>query len=186
MKLERYITPTYLASQRWLHQRPKGYGGGGYNWAEQVAGLIKDHGCMSMLDYGCGQGKLAEALLKKSDLLCDIHEYDPAIDGKTTIEKHKTFDLVTCTDVLEHIEPDRLPVVIEHIFKLANKIVFLVIATRPSNKFFPDGRNVHLTIEPANWWRERLLHPAFDELPAPKSTLGQKSRELVVLFERLP
>lgn len=184
MKLERYITPAYLESQRWLHQRPKGYGGGGFNWSEQVASLIRSHDCKSMIDYGCGQGTLAKALLEK-DLQCEIYEYDPAINGKTNIEKHKTFDLVVCTDVLEHIEPDRLRVVIEHLFRLSNKLVFLVIATRPSNKYFPDGRNVHLTIEPENWWRERLLHPAFDELPAPKSTLGQKARELVVLFERL-
>lgn len=184
MKLERYITPEYRESQRKLHQRPKGYGGSGDKWADAVADICHSFGCESLLDYGCGQGTLAKALLQKSDLLIDIHEYDPAVDGKTTIEKYATFDLVVCTDVLEHIEPDRLAVVIDHIFRLSKKLVFLVIATRPSNKFFPDGRNVHLIIQPDNWWLERLLHPYFEQIEAPKSPLKQKSRELVVLLQR--
>lgn len=188
MKLERYITPAYLESQKWLHQRPKGYGGNGDKWADAVLNLAIENGCQSILDYGCGQGTLKIALEQKGwgdEGAGTITEYDPAIDGKDSIEKYAKFDLVVCTDVLEHIEPDRLAVVIDHLFRLSKKLLFLVIATRPSNKFFADGRNVHLTIQPENWWRERLLHPLFDELPAPKSPLTQKSRELVILFERL-
>ena len=182
MKLERYITQPYLESQRLLHARPEGYGGRGDKWADVVAGLMVDHNCPLVLDYGCGQGTLASAIRAKS--LGEVSEYDPAIPGKDNIEKWKTFDLVVCTDVLEHVEPDRLPVVIDHLFKLTKKILFLVIATRPSNKFFPDGRNVHLTIQPASWWRERLDHPSFEEIESPKSPLSQISRELVVVLVR--
>lgn len=185
MKLERYISPAYLESQKWLHERPKGYGGGGAKWAEAVAALADMHACASVLDYGCGQGTLGEALRARLSGAV-IVDYDPAIPGKDSIEKHKTFDLVVCTDVLEHIESDRLGVVIDHLFKLSAKLVFVVIATRPSNKFFPDGRNVHLTIEPASWWRERVAHPSFEELEAPKSPLEQTTREYVVLMKRRP
>jgi len=184
MKLERYITPEYLESQKWLHNRPKGYGGGGDKWAGVVGTLALKYNCNTILDYGCGQGKLGNAIRESCIENVTVVDYDPAIEGKNSIEKYATFDLVVCTDVLEHIEPDRLAVVIDHIFKLSKKLVFLVIATRPSNKFFHDGRNVHLTIQPDNWWLERLLHPCFEDLEAPKSPLTQKSRELVVLMQR--
>lgn len=185
MKLERYISPEYLRMQQHLHSIPKGYGGNGDKWTDAVADMIRENECKSILDYGCGQGTLAKALLKKSDLLVDIHEYDPAIRGKDQIEKYKKFDLIVCTDVLEHIEPDKLGIVIDHIFRLSNKLVFLVIATRPSNKWLLDNRNAHLIIEPGTWWMERLLHPNFEEIEAPKSPLEKKSREVVLLFRRI-
>lgn len=181
MKVERYITPEYLESQKELHRRPKGYGGSGDKWTMTVRNLIFAHGCASVLDYGCGQGTLSSALKKMGFKITD---YDPAIKGKDEIEKYKTFDMVICTDVLEHVEPDRLAVVIDHLYRLTDKVLFLVIATRPSNKFFPDGRNVHLTIEPASWWAERLSHPSFEDLPAPTSPHEKPSREFVVLKRR--
>lgn len=184
MKLERYISPAYLESQQWLHSRPKGYGGGGAKWADAVVGLCSVNACASVIDYGCGQGTLKTATEPQLTGV-EIVEYDPAIPGKNSIEKYRKFDLVVCTDVLEHIESDRLNVVIDHLFKLSQKLVFLVIATRPSNKFFPDGRNVHLTIEPASWWLERLAHPSFEQIDAPSSPLDQPSRELVVLYRRI-
>ncbi len=185
MKLERYITPEYLASQKWLHNRPKGYGGGGDNWAPAVGNIAWDNECKSILDYGCGQGKLGEKI-KSLFPSIEFVDYDPAIEGKDSIEKYKTFDMVVCTDVLEHIEPNRLAVVINHLFKLTNKVLFLVIATRPSNKFFQDGRNVHLTIEPASWWVERLQHPLFMAIDPPSSPHTQIARELVLVMKKLP
>lgn len=185
MKLERYITSDYLRSQKWLHSLPKGYGGNGDKWAPAVSSMIVKYNCNTTLDYGCGQGTLKKAVDKNRIENSQIFEYDPAIEGKDLIEKYATFDLVVCTDVLEHIEPDRLGVVIDHILSLSNKLVFLVIATRPSNKWLPDGRNAHLNIQPPSWWYERLLHPSFEDLEAPKSPIEQKSRELVVLMKRI-
>lgn len=186
MKLERFITPANLEAQRLLHSAPKGYGGRGDKWADTVAAMAFVGNCMTVLDYGCGQGTLKVALDEMQIEGLEVTDYDPAIEGKDSIEKHKTFDLVVCTDVLEHVEPDRLAVVIDHIQSLADKLVFLVIATRPSNKFFQDGRNVHLIIEPAVWWKPRIENPAFEFLKAPKSPMDVPSREYVALMRRLP
>jgi 2-polyprenyl-3-methyl-5-hydroxy-6-metoxy-1,4-benzoquinol methylase len=183
LKLDRYISPEYRDAQKLLHASPKGYGGRGDKWRDAVVHLAKCYRCKSILDYGCGQGRLAQALrLKLRD--AEIFEYDPAIRGKDTIEKYKMFDLVVCTDVLEHVEPDKLPIVIEHLYQLTTKALFLVIATRPSNKFFPDGRNVHLTIEPASWWKERIDHPGFNYVAPPSSPMKETSREFVALLVR--
>jgi hypothetical protein len=59
--------------------------------------------------------------------------------------------------VLEHIEPECLDTVLDHIAKLTEKLAILVIATGPSKKLMADGRSAHLIVENADWWRTRLL-----------------------------
>ncbi len=84
----------------------------------------------------------------------DVREYDPGIIGKDALPKPA--DLVIATDVLEHIEPELLGNVLEHIRSLARLGVFLNIATSPAREILPDGRNAHLIIRPPAWWREEL------------------------------
>lgn len=181
MKLSSLISPEYIEEQRRLHAAPKGYGGRGDKWAPVVAGIARRYGAASVLDYGCGQGTLKKALAELAPDL-PVSEYDPAIKGKSRVSGPA--DLVVCSDVIEHIEPDRLGVVIDHLFRLANKALFAVIATRPSKKLLSDGRNAHLIIEPEGWWRERLVHPAFEHAEAPRSPLDQPSREWIALLVR--
>lgn len=183
MKLDRYISPKYLEKQKLLHAAPKGYGGRGDKWANVIKHLAKAYECKSLLDYGCGQGTLTAAIRPQLNGI-EIAEYDPAIPDKNSIEKYKVFDLVVCTDVLEHVEPDKLPIVIDHLFRLTGRVLFLVIATRPSNKFFEDGRNVHLVIQPASWWKDRIDNPYFEYVDAPESPDEQPAREFVALLVR--
>lgn len=183
MKLERYISPKYLKKQQWLHDQPKGYGGRGDKWAGPVKHMLRNYHCQTMLDYGCGQGTLVQGLQGRPNLPVTFYEYDPAIPGKDYINQ-MFFDLVVCTDVLEHVEPDKLPIVIDHLFRLTGKILFLVIATRPSNKWFPNGQNAHLIIEPESWWKERVCHPHFHHVEAPSAPDGLVSREIVWLLQK--
>ena len=66
------------------------------------------------------------------------------------------FDLVTCTDVLEHVEPEYIDRVVRHILSLASKAIYLNINIKEANKTLPDGRNTHLIIKPPEWWEEYL------------------------------
>jgi 2-polyprenyl-3-methyl-5-hydroxy-6-metoxy-1,4-benzoquinol methylase len=100
------------------------------------------------LDYGCGQGALGRALNQ------EISEYDPAIAGKDS--SPQPADLVICTDVLEHIEPECLESVLDHLKSLTKEALFAVISTRPAKKTLADGRNAHLIIEPWSFWEEKL------------------------------
>lgn len=176
------ISRWYRDEQRTLHARPGGYGGKGDKWAPAVAGLVARFGATSVLDYGCGQGALKTALrpLVAGDVRID--DYDPAIPGK---DGNPSFaDLVVCTDVLEHIEPDRLLTVLQHLNILARKALFLVIATRPSNKTLSDGRNAHLIVQPDKWWAKTLEAAGFTWEPGPRSPLEKPSREFVVVVPR--
>jgi 2-polyprenyl-3-methyl-5-hydroxy-6-metoxy-1,4-benzoquinol methylase len=145
------ISPEYLAQQKAMHAAPRGYGGKGSKWADEVLQLCGEFGTKSVLDYGCGEGSLAKALRWHS---VPVAEYDPAINGKDRLPDPA--DVVVCTDVLEHIEPDRIDAVLEHLRALTRKACLAAICLRPANKNLPDGRNAHILLRPVGWWRERL------------------------------
>jgi hypothetical protein len=146
------ISSEYRELNRKLHADNLAYGVGGGRHAETVLKLAniiaKKTKFVSVLDYGCGRGYLAKALP------FPIAEYDPAIPGKD--ESPKPADLLVCTDVLEHIEPEKLDFVLDDIRRCTKQIAFLVIYTEPSTKLLADGRNSHLIIEGESFWKSRL------------------------------
>lgn len=178
MNMRALITQAYVDEQKALHAMPKGYGGKGRKWADGVLDVAQHFGASSILDYGCGQGSLASVLRERSQGV-RIDEYDPAIPGK---DGRPSFaDMVVCTDVIEHVEPECLEAVLQHIRSLARKVVFMVVATRPSGKTLSDGRNAHLIIETPEWWQQRILASGFTfaETDTPKSPELKVSREWV-------
>lgn len=181
------ISPKYCDLQRELHARPNGYGGKGDKWAQAVRDLVAEYDAHSILDYGAGEGALKKALVPRLPAV-RIDEYDPAVKGKDTQPGGRNFpldfaDLVVCTDMLEHCEPDKLTTNLALIKTLARKAVFVVIATRPSNKTMADGRNAHLILEDADWWEDRMVEAGFTVQPdAPTSPLLKPSREWVAVL----
>lgn len=141
------ISPDYLDLQRKLHAGGR-YGVSSGHWADAVHRLAEREDCASILDYGCGQGRL------KQSLGDSVYEYDPAIAGKDT--EPEAADLVVCTDVLEHIEPDCLDDVLLHLRSKVKKQLLFAISLRPASKTLADGRNAHLIVESAEWWLDRL------------------------------
>jgi len=144
------ISPDYLEQNRELH-KDQSYGRSSWKWADMVSSLKEEIDAKTVLDYGCGKGFLGE-ILGHPDWL---REYDPAIPGKETAPLTVS-DLVVCTDVLEHIEPDLLDSVLEHINQCARSLVFIVISVIPATKNLPDGRNAHVSLHDADWWKKKL------------------------------
>lgn len=131
-----------------LHHDNLAYGVGGGKHADTVLKLCKSLKTTSVLDYGCGKGYLAKKLP------FPIWEYDPAIPGKTDAPRQA--DLVVCTDVLEHIEPDKLDFVLDDLRRCTRKVGYFIVHTGPSAKTLADGRNAHLIQQPRAWWEERF------------------------------
>lgn len=140
------ITPEYARLNAQLHKDNLAYGVGGAKHADVVKKLSVS--CKSVLDYGCGKGKLAQAL----DF--PIWEYDPAIPGKS--DQPRPAELVVCTDVLEHIEPELLTGVLMDLRRVTKKIGYFVIHTGPASKTLADGRNAHLIQHGEAWWEKNL------------------------------
>lgn len=178
--LQDVISPKYVVLQRILHAQRKPYGEHGDKWAETVRALIAEYQASSVLDYGCGRGSLCAALKAANPIGLRVDEYDPAVMGKDGLPSFA--DLVVCTDVLEHVEPDRLEAVLAHIKMLARKAVLVVVALVPDAKQLADGRNAHLIQRPALWWRKRFAAAGFTLHRAPAVARKKKSHELTVVL----
>lgn len=150
------ISQAYRDLNAELHRDRPDYGRGGHKWASIVRDLAKQAGSTHILDYGCGKGTLAAAL---HDL--DVHGYDPAIPERAA--DPAPADVLVCTDVLEHIEPENVNTVIAHIASKTKRLALLSVACRPAAKILADGRNAHLSVHDPLWW-SRVICQHFDLL----------------------
>ena len=139
------ISEEYRAMNSELHKSIPAFGTSGAKRTAEVIALHREVGG-SVLDYGCGKSALADSLP------FPIWEYDPAIPGKN--KASRPADLVVCTDVLEHIEPECLHAVLADLQRLTLRTGYLVISTIAAIKTLPDGRNAHLIQRSAAWWRD--------------------------------
>jgi 2-polyprenyl-3-methyl-5-hydroxy-6-metoxy-1,4-benzoquinol methylase len=138
------ISDNYKELNEKLHKTNKEYGKSGKHNVDDVLKLSRMLDTTDILDYGCGKSTLQQQLPFK------IQQYDPAVPKYSKLPSPA--DIVVCTDVLEHIEPDNLANVLLHIHELTKRAAFLVIATRPAKKILEDGRNAHLIIKDMVWW----------------------------------
>jgi hypothetical protein len=129
------------------------WGKSGKSHAETIMQFAKEIGAETALDYGSGQGTLKDAIS------LPVQEYDPGIPGKDVLPKPA--DLIVCTDVLEHIEPDKVDNVLRHLRSLSRKGLFAVIALTPAKQILSDGRNAHLSLYSAPWWTDRVSRAGF-------------------------
>lgn len=145
------ISEEYRALNATLHESDPDYGKSGHKWAEMIAHVAKKLEVDTILDYGAGKGTLKTAIGGEYN----VREYDPAVPSMA--KRPEPAQLVTCTDVLEHIEPHCLHDVLDDLQRLGTLGAFVVIATRPAKKILADGRNAHLIVEPPEWWIPKLL-----------------------------
>lgn len=158
MKIDYLISNEYRKMNTELHNSNIGYGGSSKKLAPKVCDLILNNNIKSLIDYGSGQQKLLDGIKETNPRIFRRVKYipfDPCVKGSDKLPKKKA-DLVVCSDVLEHIEPEYLDAVLLHIKSLTKKIFWCYVATHESNKNLPDGRNAHLIIKPIEWWKDYL------------------------------
>lgn len=128
------------------------------DWADDIGAMLKEHGCVSVLDYGSGKGRqYTEAKIHEKWGVPMPTLYDPGAGinaGMFEFINNSTdrYDAVICCDVLEHLEGKELLRVVGDVLSLANRAAFFAVSCRPAKKLLPDGRNCHLTIQPPTWW----------------------------------
>lgn len=142
------ISEEYKKLNWQLHQDNPMYGMGGAKHTDTVLKLSKQLNTTSILDFGCGKGMLAKSLP------FPIWEYDPAIPEKSALPKPA--DIVVCTDVLEHIEPDKLSIVLDDLKRCTKQVAYFVISTRKAVKTYANGLNTHSIVQGKDWWEKKL------------------------------
>jgi hypothetical protein len=152
------ISPEYQKLNAQLHQDASvKFGYRGHEQAGVVKRLMLEHDCHSVLDYGAGKRTLSACL--KADGI-EVQDYDPSIP-EISAQPQPT-DLVVCSDVLEHVEPEYLDRVLVHLRSLTKKVLFVRVCKVPClSKTLPDGSNPHRIVRGKSWWLEQL-GTAFD------------------------
>ena len=152
----------YLQQCIELHATRKVFSGRGcLKYANMIIALSKRVGAQNALDYGCGKGNQYMPEFDKGVRLEDqlgytVTKYDPAVPEFMAKPVHVVFDLVWCTDVMEHIPEEDVPTIVDDLNLYAEKALFVTVATHAAKKSLPNGENCHVTQRPSDWWKERF------------------------------
>jgi len=155
-KLDDLASPEYRSTLEQMHAAEYGWGNTGGDWAKEVQEFAAELDATVLLDYGCGRCGLFKSVNRKGLRVTNFDVGMPEYRGMP-----KPVDITVSTDVLEHIEPDKLDNVIDHIFSMSAMGVFLNISLRKAKRDLPDGRNAHLIIAGEQWWLEKLKRPGW-------------------------
>jgi len=136
----------------WGKGKPKYCGG-------DLLAIIQSRGYIeTILDYGCGKGHLGEYLREHFPNI-QYTGYDPGVREFSKLPEGR-FDLVTSSDVLEHIEPHNLDATLLEMWERTGKVMYNNIACTPTSNLFTEGpytgQDLHLIIESPEWWLERF------------------------------
>ncbi len=134
------------------------------SYKDQVAAAIRELDAKTVLDWGCGKGE-AWTEWQSEFGLREVYRYDPAVKAfSVPPAEGAKFDLVICCDVLEHLLKPDAEALIPWLFGYARKGVWASVCCRPAKKKFEDGTNMHVTVEPLEWWTARFNAAAAGKL----------------------
>jgi hypothetical protein len=149
------ISPEYQKQQQAMHDSKKiNYGTVGEQYGEAVGQMIDLMEIDTVLDYGAGRNLSLQKTLKPAREF-RYQAYDPGVPELA--EDPDPAELVVSIDVMEHVEPECLEDVLDHLERLTEKVLFATVHTGPAGKLLPDGRNAHLIQKPPEWWLPKLL-----------------------------
>jgi len=130
-----------------LHKQP-GYGVGGAWHRKPIMAVMTEYGCKSVIDLGCGKGRLVELLTAGGFEACG---FDPYVEAYSEVPDG-CFDAVVSTDVLEHFDFIMLGAMALLMRSLNPKVMYHCISNRLAAAKMPDGSNAHKTVEKPEWW----------------------------------
>lgn len=115
------------------------------------------------IDIGCGRASLSNYFTEYTGV--DISDYIINENRKTRkgIYIHSSidnldvvsndYDVAICSDVMEHIPPQKINDVLESISKIKCNYFFFSISTRPSKILSKENENLHLSVFSNTKWK---------------------------------
>lgn len=127
----------------------------------------RDKDSFRVLDYGCGKAKhLFQPHLEGKTFhtffagkVQEYYCYDPGNARYATRPADDAgFDAVICADVMEHVPDEHVDAVMKEIGKWLHPkgVGFYSISGQPAKKCFDDGENLHVNVQPIEYWQEKL------------------------------
>jgi hypothetical protein len=139
--------------------------------AQVFIDLVNPESRCRIIDYGCGTGRGSRAIRQLSE--CEVIQVDFAENCRDRDCRDFTFvvcDMTKkipilahygyCTDVMEHIAPENVDIVLKNIMDSAGKC-FFQISTVPDVCGELIGQQLHLTVKPYEWWMETFTRLGF-------------------------
>ena len=182
------ISDDYKLLNEGLHHANEEYGNRNNILSDRLpiacTSLYKHFDLKSVLDYGCGKGNIVRSLQKNLEgTPVSVQGYDPCVNEFK--DPPKPCQFLISTDVLEHIEPEYINNVLDHIAELTERFCFLIIDLLPAQKRLSNGVNAHVMIAPPGWWLDKLsekfsfgMHLIFEKEPNKDSNTGP-TRKLI-------
>ena len=114
--------------------------------------LVAKHGARSILDYGAGSGRQYEDATVKALWGVDaITCYDPCWPQHDVLPGDKS-DGVISTEVLQLCPEQDIPWMVEEMFTLAHRFVFVQVSSYKTVNTLADGTPMHVTVWPPERW----------------------------------
>jgi hypothetical protein len=120
----------------------------------------------SVTDFGCGTGRACAVFQRHGLTVHAIDHAENCLDPeiRVPLEIACLWELSPapattygfCADVMEHIPPGRIDAVLAAIAARVRRAAFFRISTVPDGCGKLIGERLHLTVEPAAWWVERV------------------------------
>ncbi len=144
-------------------------GDGGARYLPLFLSLSSIKKGQSVIEFGCGEGKISFKLEKMGYCVTPIDIADNCLT--TSIATHfrgrfirkdftegidTTADFGFSADTLEHIPPDRIDAAIQVILNSCGKC-YLHICTTPDGCGGKIGETLHLSVHNYKWWRDKFL-----------------------------
>ena len=152
-------TPEYAAMQREMHDVGN-YGLWGDFNVEFVGRAIVPvyqsiRRPVTVLDYGAGSGALGDELETLFKAVT-VTRYDPFAPKWRDGAEPGVHDVVNCSDVMEHVEPQCVDNTLRYIDDRTRYIATFAIGIEEADKNLPNGDNAHITLRSPQWWARKL------------------------------
>lgn len=103
--------------------------------------------------YGIDFAEPAQKVWKQ----CNADKWCQIADAKNIPYKDNTFDIVTCTDMLEHVPEEDTDRVLSEILRVTKKDIMLSVSLIPAKYKMPqDGSEPHICLKEPYWWVEKM------------------------------
>ena len=145
---KRDLPDYYKTQEQYQNLHARFYGASAYLHFDQIAKEVLAFDPGSIIDFGCGRSDLVAHFWKEGGRR--IAKYDPAIPQYKRMPEGE-FDLMLCTDVMEHIPMTDVDKIFDEMKTKTNNVLF-TISMKPARAKLPDGRNAHVTLLTANEW----------------------------------
>lgn len=136
----------------------------GEDYAQSFLKMVCPDEGKSVIDFGCGTGR-AGLCFSKAGLKVTLLDFAPNcldegvvlpfVEHDLTEPIPITADYGYCTDVMEHIPPEQVDLVITNIMRASGR-VFFAISLVPDNMGALIGEPLHLSVHDFGWWFDKF------------------------------